>query len=152
MAGTNGWWVIAYTNEATTPTYDYYYGSQAGAKAKAATAVEVTTQPAITGPFATEAQAKASVASGQASTPAVTANPLTANGVSITNPLNDIGDFFHRLTEAATWERVGEVAVGVILLYIGVKALTQDTAVAKSAKSGSSTGKKIIEALKVVPK
>jgi hypothetical protein len=151
----SAWWVIAYTNEATAPTYDYFYGTQAAAKAKAATAVEVTTQPAISGPFATEAQAKAAVASGSAKTPAVTVNPLTANGVSITNPLDyleDVGDFFHRLTEAATWERVGEVAVGVLLLYIGVKALTQNTAVGTASKKTSSAATTAAKVIGAIPK
>lgn len=44
----------------------------------------------------------------------------------IPNPvggLEGIGDFFARLTEANTWLRVGEFAVGGILLYIGLKGL-----------------------------
>lgn len=38
--------------------------------------------------------------------------------------LSDIGDFFHRLTEKETWTRVAEVGIGVILLYVGLKAVT----------------------------
>jgi hypothetical protein len=43
------------------------------------------------------------------------------------NPLAgvaDIGDFFHRLTEGSTWTRVGEVILGGILIYAGVRALS----------------------------
>lgn len=42
------------------------------------------------------------------------------------NPLsgiNAIGDFFQRLTQPSTWARVGEVALGGILVYVGVRAL-----------------------------
>lgn len=38
--------------------------------------------------------------------------------------LADVGDFFHRLTEKQTWARVGEVAVGGILLIAGLRALS----------------------------
>lgn len=113
--------------------------------------VENITWSNVNGPYATQAQANAAIPAIQKAEPAPGAAQEATAAAGISNPLNDIGDFFHRLTEAATWERVGEVAVGVLLLYIGVKALTQDTALAKSAKSGSSTGKKIIEAL-AVPK
>jgi hypothetical protein len=115
----------------------------------------------INGPYATQAQANAAIpainkanpSQGYASQLADSAQGKSAT-TPVTNPLDyleDVGDFFHRLTEAATWERVGEVAVGVLLLYIGVKALAQNTAIGKSAKKSSSTGKKIFEAL-AVPK
>lgn len=46
---------------------------------------------------------------------------------SVGNPLsgvNAIGDFFTRLTEAATWTRVGEVTLGLLLLIVGLSKLT----------------------------
>jgi hypothetical protein len=55
---------------------------------------------------------------------------------SVTDPLDylaDVGDFFHRLTEASFWERCGEVLIGVIILYIGVKSLSEGTAVGNTA-------------------
>ena len=60
--------------------------------------------------------------------------------------IDAIGDFFHRLTEGETWTRVGEVVLGVILLYAGVKALTgagsatkaASSPVKKAAKAGAS--------------
>jgi hypothetical protein len=42
------------------------------------------------------------------------------------NPLNylkDIGGFFNALTQAHTWIRVAEFAVGGMLLYIGIRAM-----------------------------
>lgn len=46
--------------------------------------------------------------------------------------LDAIGDFFHRLTEKSTWTRVGEVALGGILIYAGVRALSSGSTVAGS--------------------
>jgi hypothetical protein len=37
--------------------------------------------------------------------------------------IDAVGDFFSRLTEVNTWIRVGEFAVGGLLLYIGLKGL-----------------------------
>ena len=74
---------------------------------------------------------------------------------TVSDPLNylaDVGDFFHRLTEAATWERVGEIAAGVILLYVGVKALTQGTQAGKAAKKSGGGIKKALEIAAVAPK
>jgi hypothetical protein len=34
-----------------------------------------------------------------------------------------IGDFFHRLTEANTWIRVGEFTAGALITYVGIKAV-----------------------------
>src|SRR5947209_7351456 len=45
---------------------------------------------------------------------------------ALPNPLsglNAVGDFFYRLTEAQTWVRVAEVGAGVLLLYMGLKAV-----------------------------
>jgi hypothetical protein len=110
----------------------------------------------VNGPYATQAQANAAIPAIQKAEPApgAASEAEQAATSAISNPLDyleDVGDFFHRLTEAATWERVGEIGVGVLLLYIGVKALTQNTAVGNGAKKSHTTGKKIIEAL-AVPK
>lgn len=42
-------------------------------------------------------------------------NPLTG--------INAVGDFFQRLTQAATWERAGEAIAGGLLLYVALKAM-----------------------------
>jgi hypothetical protein len=53
--------------------------------------------------------------------------------------LTDIGDFFHRLTEGSTWTRVGEVLVGGILLYAGVRALSSGSTAVKGVRNAGST-------------
>jgi hypothetical protein len=63
--------------------------------------------------------------------------------------LKAIGDFFQRLTQENTWIRVGEFAAGALLLYAGVKALMQGTAVGNAVNSTVRTAKK---AAVVIPK
>jgi hypothetical protein len=53
------------------------------------------------------------------------------------NPLsgvNAIGDFFQRLTQPATWTRVGEVALGGILVYVAVRALAHGSGSSPAVK------------------
>jgi hypothetical protein len=53
--------------------------------------------------------------------------------------LTDIGDFFHRLTEGSTYVRIGEVVLGGILVYAGIRALTSGSTVVKGARNAGST-------------
>jgi len=48
--------------------------------------------------------------------------------------INAIGDFFNRLTQKNTWVRVGEVVAGLLLVWIGLSAITKDTAAAAPIK------------------
>jgi hypothetical protein len=73
---------------------------------------------------------------------------------NLANPANDIGaaanlagvgaigDFFNRITEPNTWLRVGEVVVGLLILYIGLKATTAQTPVGNAVKSAAAPAKK----------
>jgi hypothetical protein len=54
-------------------------------------------------------------------------------------PLVDIGQFFHTLREGKTWTRVAEVAVGGILVYAGVRALTSGSTVNRGVRNATST-------------
>lgn len=74
------------------------------------------------------------------------------NVVPALTPLGSIGDFFHRLTEKETWIRVGEVALGGILIYAGVRALSSGTAVGQAAKSAAKPVKKVAKATKTTAK
>jgi len=68
--------------------------------------------------FSTQAEAKAFAAGNPAS-------KIKQDVSSGLTGINAVGDFFHRITEPETWTRVGEVALGGILLYAGLRALTQ---------------------------
>ena len=72
-----------------------------------------------------------------------------ANAVSNLGGINAIGDFFNRLTEPNTWVRVGEVAAGILLVYLGLSATMRGTEAQKQFTKAKSTGKKIAA---VVPK
>lgn len=78
------------------------------------------------GPFPTKAAAQAYKDAIGSDIPKVP-NPLSG--------VNAIGDFFGRLTEAQTWERVGLVVVGVMFLGIGI------ISVASSSKTGQAVKK-----------
>lgn len=54
-------------------------------------------------------------------------------------PLADIGNFFHALVQPHTWARVGEVVLGGILIYAGVKALSSGSTVNRGVRSAGST-------------
>lgn len=58
------------------------------------------------------------------------------------SPLTNVDDFAHRLTEKATWIRVGEVVLGGILLFVGIHAITRGSEAASAAKSVTRPVKK----------
>jgi hypothetical protein len=58
--------------------------------------------------------------------------------------VKDIGDFFRRLTEGSTWVRVGEVAAGMLLLYIGLKAAVTPGGVPVASRGVKQTAGSII--------
>jgi hypothetical protein len=65
------------------------------------------------------------------------------------NPLQGIaaiGDFFQRLTQPQTWVRVGEVALGGILVYAGVRALSHGSAVVSASRPVTRPVKKATKA------
>lgn len=76
----------------------------------------------------------ASVAAGQT----VNAASALPSGISA------IGDFFARLTQKATWERVAEFTAGGMLLYIGVKALTTPAGQKVSTQGAKTTLTRIV--------
>lgn len=52
--------------------------------------------------------------------------------VPVASGLAAIGDFFSRLGQANTWLRVGEVALGLILVAVGVARITHAVPIATS--------------------
>lgn len=88
------------------------------------------------------------------------AGAAAAGAVNPLSYLGNIGDFFYRLTQGATWLRVGEVAVGILLIYVGVKASTTSLPTAGKAAAGhvgkqASVGNQVIKGIAkaiVIPK
>jgi hypothetical protein len=105
------------------------------------------------GPFTTRASAEATISQAQTSggytlQPTGSSSATTAGlqAAGIPNPLGGlaaIGDFFNRLTQANTWLRVGEVVVGLMLLYVGLNALSKDTAVGNALQSAAQNTKNV---------
>lgn len=89
--------------------------------------------------FPTQAMAKAYVNSNPA-THVKNAGKDAASGAL--SGINAVGDLAHRLTEASTWIRVGEIVAGGLLLYIGIQALFRGTAAGNAVNSAVSTAKK----------
>ncbi len=102
------------------------------------------------GPFQTLLAArtyKNAIGTGAIAPPAGT--PIVGD-LHIPNPLtgiNAIGDFFQRLTQKQTWERVGEVALGGILIYAGLRAVTHG-----NPAVGSTARKSAVRPVKKVAK
>jgi hypothetical protein len=111
--------------------------------------VESASTPAgaVAGPYAAEstAQSVADTYNGQVQSN-LPAAQLVQSGANAIPGVSDIGDLAHRLTEASTWVRVGEVAVGVIILWAGIRAMTSGTppvrtATAPARAAGRATGR-----------
>lgn len=66
--------------------------------------------------------------------------------------LEDIGNFFHEISEAATWERVAEFIVGGLLVYIGFKAVITPEGIKASTQSLKQTGSRTVSAVKKLAK
>lgn len=110
-------------------------------------AVSAATKPNAQslGPYNTKLEAQAEANSLNAGAQPLAATTDVSNAANSLAPLGDIGDFFHRLTEASTWTRVGEVALGGILLYAGVRAMSHG-----SATVGTGARKVAVKPVKTV--
>lgn len=128
MATAQPWWVIAITQYGSPPQYVYFQGTQAQADAKAKLYVEVSTAPAVSGPYPTKAKAEEAVKAGKVNTPNLPGG-YQQSGISVPG-LSQIGTFFGSLGEASTWIRVGEVVLGLILLAVGVARITRAVPIA----------------------
>ena len=119
------WWVVEYLTTGTlsrlAPQPEGTQFRVVQAPTQAAAISKVGGGITATGPFPTQAAAQAS---GNATKTAV--DQATQAG-HIPNPLSGlaaIGDFFSRLTRAATWMRIAEVALGLVLIAVGIARAT----------------------------
>lgn len=96
--------------------------------------------------FATQSAAEAYAHSGVGGAARGAASDVNKGATTALGGINAIGDFFNRLTEANTWIRVGEVVAGVLILYIGLKATTSNTAVGNAVKQTTAPVKKAAKA------
>ena len=132
MATASGWWVISFTSYGNPTTYEYFQGTEAQANAKANSAVKVSNEPNLSGPYDTEADAKAAVAAKAVNVPN---NDANTSPNTVLSGVNAIGQFFNSLGEASTWIRVAKVLAGGVLLLIGLAHMTgADNAVASAAR------------------
>jgi hypothetical protein len=122
----------------THPGNDYYVNAVTGTIQRQSNAALAAGLHAagFLGPY-TWAEAKG-IAAGIGATGAN--NPggagATPTPTTLGNPLSGIaavGDFFQRLTQGATWIRVGEVLLGVALIIVGIAKLAIDTPAGKAA-------------------
>lgn len=66
-----------------------------------------------------------------------------AGGASgVVGDAKNVGDFLTRLSDKNTWIRIGEFAVGAILIYVGLKAAfpSQVSAVTSVPKTAAKVG------------
>lgn len=86
--------------------------------------------PGSGGPYPTQAQANAALQAlnGVINTPEPLLPGTHIQVPSIPNPLSGIaavGDFFQRLTQAATWLRIFEIGIGILLVGVGIASMTK---------------------------
>ena len=111
VAGTATGYIIEFANTA----------AEASAAAKQSLGSNASSIGNVTGPYGTSAQADAAQSAAESKL-----SKATQAG-SIPNPLSGlaaIGAFFGALGEANTWIRVAKVAVGGLLLIIGLVHIT----------------------------
>jgi hypothetical protein len=137
-ASPSGWFVVAgelVTAKVGGGTLDVEHYS--GADYEAVLKATKFPTPLAWGPYSTEAEADAEKAKLDKTPPkdVQTVPKSDPSGLGI----DTIGDFFHRLTEAATWERVAEAVAGGLLIYVALKAMFPGAVntVTSAAKNGA---------------
>ena len=135
---TGTWWVIGFfaaepeslsqdINGEPPTGVQYLQGTSAQAQKAAGIAVNGK----AFGPYATKAAAQAAVKAGKV-TGDKTAGGALITGAAIPGVAN-IGAFFDRLGQAATWIRVVEIILGGALILAGVAKLMSGTAAGEAA-------------------
>jgi hypothetical protein len=146
------WWIVSTSSENGQP-FNVELGQGTAAQAKAADSAGLKAPGWPKGPFTSQAAATAAAkqqnitigGTVQLGTSPLNPGPIKSVGIpgvgsvkvpNITNPLAGIADFFQRLGEASTWERIGLFIGGGVLVYIGLKASFGETAAGQAVKHG----------------
>lgn len=118
---TGQWWVVSYNPIGEKFTYHYLQGTREQADTLASEAVDGS----VTGPFTTEAAAKAAVKAGHV-TPPTTTQPHIPNPLGAVAPwAAGLSGFLHDLTERSTWFRVLKIVIGGTLIIVGALHINQ---------------------------
>jgi hypothetical protein len=135
----NPWWVI-YTAEQEKALHAPYIVEAAGKPTQYHGQTAVT----VLGPYSSS-QAANAAESNPSDTSAVAAAIKALDKNPIVNPLAglaEIGDFFSKLGERATWIRVAEVVVGGGLVIVAISHLAANTSAGQTiVKAGKTAGK-----------
>jgi hypothetical protein len=91
--------------------------------------------------FATQAEAKAALAYSK-SHGAPTVAQAAKNNIPGFSGIDAVGNFFNKLSEGNMWLRIGEFAIGAILVGVALAHLTgTDNAIAKTLRTGAKVVK-----------
>lgn len=63
------------------------------------------------------------------------ADSVTGAVTNLVPGVKEIGQFFNALTQGATWLRIGEAALGIMLVGLGVAAMTKGTPIGSAIRS-----------------
>jgi aconitase B len=146
------WWIIWYNTEVMDPndkdTYKIISGTEATAEKDASEAIS----GGYAGPYSSQAAATSAAKAGTGSK-TQNSNPLASQNLGSLPGVGSIDDVINFLKQGSIWERAGEVLVGVIILYVAMKALVTPQSAGNVAKQGvRKTLKHAATAVALAPK
>lgn len=130
MASTDPWWVIEANIGASSPTYQVVQGPPPGPN-PAFTVTANGTSVKVTGPFASQAAAQATIPKGAAmgpggpTAPGAAAPNTSVPGTSglfsaFSSIANALTAFYDEITNGKMWRSLGWLVLGIVLMFIGV--------------------------------
>lgn len=125
VVASSSWWAIGANVQPVAgvgTSYTYFYGTQAAAEARAKTVVDGT----VTGPFSTEADAKAAVAKGQTAASPQAAETPSELGSQVSSGIGTLASFLGVGSVSGTnlVIRGLKVIIGGIMLLVGLVHIT----------------------------
>lgn len=127
---TNLWWVGADVTHTPT-TYAFQAPNRTAAQ-------KIIPAGFLEGPFQTKAEAEAFINTGLTNVPGAKESTQSKSQITVPNPLTSADQFLAMVSNANLWIRVGQVALGLLLIAIGTAQLTHAvpiaTTIAKAVK------------------